>query len=687
MSETQPVEQGQGPAEHLKDDSGALRLRPQLVGSYTRPDVPRPGEVGDVVEERRRSSGLRELIQFFRKAPPPPTNFMSIPDDFSTSSEEDKWGKFKTRVFRRSSSSRRSRKRRPPVIMLPDSAVAARTTGGHRYIAISIPTEHSPLAPLSGSQYPVYDSVEAAFQREVNSRFGMWKNPPAANRPVTVLNPVPEDLRESMSFSSLPSTAPERHGHSTALPSRAMRNRPHTVSLLPSREQRYTPRKSRRLTKCKSTGDARAIAEASESTLVQYGHDGQPIPISTTSDTGRDISPEIGPKDTDTAKHSTSRAQQQQQQPSSRRTKQLQPAAPDTAGTSQLLPFPGTDEAYSTDDGNMGGGMSSRPRGSVAASIETAGYSPQLMKAQTAIAFHSVPIVGHSSAADDDLESPLDLNFPQPPSSGKTSEQAASAEPPPLPPPRPRVVDRSRSRKQRVHEKKQRDTEKLRSQIAHEDNDDNNNKKKEKGKAPETQPFETLPSAAVSGHEHDNNSSTSASSPQDSSSSSSHSYSHTARRREEEREARQVARVLAEGRDVLERLPREELISRYEALREHRIYERERRLRRLEHSRDTWVRAVPVLLQDLNGLLREQRRVLEEGTRLGPRASSPARQPEHHHRPRGLRRRSRSAGPLIGAPGLEGHGHGLDPLKTRRSRSLDSGPARVIRSSSKVRSG
>ncbi|KAI1163607.1 hypothetical protein F5B18DRAFT_315358 [Nemania serpens] len=698
----------------------------QHHGNYPRPAVPMDGEFDGAAEDGSPNAGLKGLIQFFKQTPPPPTSYMSTPDDFSGSSEEDKWDKFKTRVFRRRSKTRR---RRPPPIMLPDSAVAARTTDGHRYIAISIPTEHSSLAPLPASQYPVYDSVEAAFHREVNSRFGMWMSPPCTNHPVTVLNPVPEDSRESMSSSSPPSTTSEPPGATPVPSSRSMRVRPHSVSLLPSREQRYTPRKARDLVSRRSIEDAQEAPQLSGPAAIPQSKEGKDHSIPATAETsppsprshGAPI--EAAPKTTGVAGSPTGTVIQGPvitltvpSRTSSRREKQpgpipLEPIESITGTASSSSPT--TDDVPSSGNGNVGGlGTGSQARGSFAASIETMNYSPQLLKAQTAIAFNSVPIVVRPSGGGE-LISPLDLDFPLPPTGRPNVSHAVQTSPVATPPPVSTVTGRSESREQRMRERKRRDVEKLRAQIQ--------DREKGKGKESVSRPSGSMPNAhlemplgGIAGHdnstdddnddghrhhlhEQEENHSTSPSSstslPTKSSDRTSDRdvgrapphMSKTKRRRE--REARYMAKALAEERETLENLPREELIQRYESLREQRIYERERRLRKLERSRDTWIRAVPVLLRDLNELLRDQRRILESAglTRgFAAPAGSSQRQREHQHHHRHRLRRSRSVEISSVSPPSD---HSLGPIETRRSRSLGSGGSHSSHRSSGWRSG
>ena len=95
---------------------------------------------------------IAELVDFLRNHAPPPENFMSIPDDDGDNADRGRWLKLQPFTNRRSKSAPKASK----PLKLPDSAVAGRTIGGHRHIAISIPIEHSPFGSNPSSQYPVY---------------------------------------------------------------------------------------------------------------------------------------------------------------------------------------------------------------------------------------------------------------------------------------------------------------------------------------------------------------------------------------------------------------------------------------------------------------------------------------------------------------------------------------------------
>ena len=113
-------------------------------------DTDELGRLQQVRDMEREAIG--ELVDFLRNHTPPPDNFMSIPDD-RDAAERGRWLKLSPFANRRS----KSAPKRPKPLRLPDSAVAGRTIGGHRHIAISIPVEHSPFGSNPRSQYPVYN--------------------------------------------------------------------------------------------------------------------------------------------------------------------------------------------------------------------------------------------------------------------------------------------------------------------------------------------------------------------------------------------------------------------------------------------------------------------------------------------------------------------------------------------------
>ncbi|KAF4339953.1 hypothetical protein FBEOM_6100 [Fusarium beomiforme] len=94
--------------------------------------------------------GLAELIDFLRNHSPPSGNFMSIPDGIPPE-DRGRWYRLR-KLGKRSKSLSKS----PQTIRLPDSAVSGTTIGGHRHIAISIPLDASPFGRTPRSQYPIY---------------------------------------------------------------------------------------------------------------------------------------------------------------------------------------------------------------------------------------------------------------------------------------------------------------------------------------------------------------------------------------------------------------------------------------------------------------------------------------------------------------------------------------------------
>ena len=101
-----------------------------------------------------RNDGITGLVEFLKTHEPPPDNFMSIPED-GADGERGRWLKWANMAKRR-----KSARRAPPQIQLPDTAVSGTTIGGHRHIAITIPMEALPLGERPRSQYPVHSQQE-----------------------------------------------------------------------------------------------------------------------------------------------------------------------------------------------------------------------------------------------------------------------------------------------------------------------------------------------------------------------------------------------------------------------------------------------------------------------------------------------------------------------------------------------
>ncbi|KAI0019111.1 hypothetical protein F4780DRAFT_467871 [Xylariomycetidae sp. FL0641] len=239
----------------------------QLSSLARHPDVTL-GHFRELLDEEESNNGIQELIQLLRQSPPP-GNLMSIPDHLSSSSEEDRWTKLKTKVLRRKR--KKGRRVRTPSIKLPDSAIAATTTDGHRHIAISIPSEHSHLGPQSPSQYPVYESMEAEFQREIESRFGVARNS-AADRAVTVLKPVAEDRESASSISLSPGESPYSNQPLSVRPKRSQ------SAPSPPKDQRFHPRKGKDPIKRRSVphGEHAPVLERPPSVFVRSPDSSRP---------------------------------------------------------------------------------------------------------------------------------------------------------------------------------------------------------------------------------------------------------------------------------------------------------------------------------------------------------------------------------------------------------------------------
>ncbi|KAK0387936.1 hypothetical protein NLU13_4181 [Sarocladium strictum] len=102
-------------------------------------------------QSQSRSQQIAELVDFLRNYDPPSDSWTSQPFD---DEDRGRWSRLRNMsglVKRSKSVPKLSRQ-----IRLPDSAVCGTTIGGHRHIAISIPMEASPFGLMPRSQYPVY---------------------------------------------------------------------------------------------------------------------------------------------------------------------------------------------------------------------------------------------------------------------------------------------------------------------------------------------------------------------------------------------------------------------------------------------------------------------------------------------------------------------------------------------------
>ncbi|KAI1764907.1 hypothetical protein GGR53DRAFT_491973 [Hypoxylon sp. FL1150] len=671
-----------------------------------------------------RSDGFHEerletLADFFR-SPPPPGNFMSIPDNLSVSSADGRWSMLK--AFRKKRKSQgQSRRSRPPLIVLPDSAVSARTTSGHRYIAISIPSEQSSSRPVLPVRSPVTGSMEAEFHRALDARLEPIHSM-TLDRGNRILNSTSVD-RESLSSVSLAPRSSTRAEDATRLAPP-----PRRLSTVPSEEdprgkgKEATLRKrleavSPHLAPMSALGSMRKPHAAGRRSMSPQRDrrskvDRQKTPEPTESDTERVLRVvEIPPTKRDgRSSQEKQRAQPRDEptgsspipkgniRPSSKspgltpRTLSANPltslalpartssknagtSAPGTGrvgNTSASRPTPGSRDVSSSNGGSGNGDgkdMAGGPRGSFAESLVTTESSPKLCKAEAAIAFQSVPIVVRPPSRQE-IDSPLNLNFPSPP----LSRMSRSTQRDLLSP--PREAERSASRKDRVRERKQRDIEKLKEQIRQIQSPATHLKPDVAAKAlwPESpvlghfneglglssssrplptskqsdvgpiRPGQQLKSPYLSPHDAFKKRRGRSSSAPILTSSSSPSSLETPpmpwegstsyfRRRErqaerEEQEAREVryaAHALAEEKE------RQKLLRRYEKLKESRAKDMEKRLHRLERNGEVLMQSLISMSESLNKIMQSQQTLQQSisahAELLRPRQSS-APEPE-----------------------------------------------------------
>ncbi|KAI1140737.1 hypothetical protein F5Y05DRAFT_410589 [Hypoxylon sp. FL0543] len=709
-----------------KDNGDSLASRPRSVVSVTQSASDSRRETGAFerqettsspppIEMRPRSDVTEDrgedLVDFFR-SPPPPGNVMSIPDDVSISSFDGKWRVFK--AFRKKKKGKK--KSKPPLIKLPDSAVSARTMEGHRYIAISIPSNYSHSEPAP-PRHPASEPAEEASQQAADST-----HIPTPDRGKKASKPGTGDY-ESLSSVSL---APKKGTHPEAVTRLAPP--PRKVSLLstvPSQEETEPGKgkEPRRLSKLERAASCIApmsplgsvgVSHAAEreAKSPKRGQEQQTSPQQTVSET-KGLIPKRVARIVDIPA-----------------TKQKQPARADnepTTGASSIPPKSASPNANKPSDpprvlsenplitltvptrtsskrvGTAGAGpgeldtaidtrptlegrsLSSNhgdnensaatgPRGSLAESLVTTESSPKVLKAQTATAYQSVPIVVRPPSGP---ESPLNLNFPSPPRNRVSrSVQADLLSPPALP-------GGAKSRKDRVRERKQRDMEKLKSQLRQTHRPGSHLLKPEVpgeaacpespvlgrfnlelGSLPPSRSFLTekmsdlgpmrpglhlkppnlSPEAvykkrrgrSVSAPVMTSSSSPSSlESPQMPWEDSTAYYRRKQRQAErEENEARRVhyeAEALAQKREAQERRSREQLLRRYERLKEDRAKEMEERLHRLERNGDVLMQSLATLMQTLNTLLKERQALQRSVSAYQAATSSAPRPREQHH--------------------------------------------------------
>lgn len=133
------------------------------------------------LSETKASDSIQYLVELFRQ--PPPESCMSEPDYLNKSSlENEKWKRF--RPFRKE----RKHHTTQPNLILPDSAIPAKTMGGHKHIAISIPSEYSYLDLIPGSK-----NTQDSVSLDAESRHGLDRRFSSSDYSTAMLPPVAED--------------------------------------------------------------------------------------------------------------------------------------------------------------------------------------------------------------------------------------------------------------------------------------------------------------------------------------------------------------------------------------------------------------------------------------------------------------------------------------------------------------
>ncbi|KAI2781436.1 hypothetical protein F4815DRAFT_79445 [Daldinia loculata] len=451
--------------------------------------VPRP----DVRENENSEEGLADFL----RREPPPGNFMSIPDDVSVYSVHKKWDMFK--VFGKR---RKSRKRQPPLIRLPDTAISARSISGHRYIAISIPSGNSHSESIPTQQHSTLRPIGVKPRQGIGSEHSLTPdNIIQAPRPVT-------GDRESQSSASLASRSLRQPEEFTLLapPPRKVS----ALSTVPSQEETYStkgkepdkqnkPKSSilsklpisplgvRRTTSLAERGSrlsTRSLEQQSEQQMkapdlgrLEIGTVPRIVESPAQKQTIQESEPKQ-PGQTSDGSMARDRSKKAGKSPgiprilsanrlsipalpvrtSSKRAVTTTAAEPSEIGDVAIdRPAPINGATTGSNTGANGNGVATGPRGSFAESLMTES-SPKVLKAQTATAYHPVPIVVRSSSRPE-INSPLNLKFPSPPTNRVNRSVQANLSPPPA------TSEEATSRKDRVRERKKRDMEKLKAQM------------------------------------------------------------------------------------------------------------------------------------------------------------------------------------------------------------------------------
>lgn len=593
-------------AEHLDDDDDDGGLSPE----------------GD----------LRQLVDFLRLTPPP-SNYMSIPDHLSSSDEEVR-RRSKLRLFLKRGKSKK--RPRPKSITLPDSAVSAKTIGGYRHIAISIPLEYSHFGPDDdpSSQYPV---IEPSEPGEIETNLGPMRPRSGERGVVTVLKPVAEDRESICSNPTSPSYRSSQPEQAAALCAPLP---PRRVAIPPSDAVRASSIKDFAGTSSTPSPPQKGQSNDPE---VESRPEAGPKPLQFTpfgrtvvkkrskgSPPGRTEPPISRPSSAPpvgAAAESRERVKPLSRSASTRRGKQLE-----TGGTGNTLLTPARARSRSYNGSNYSGGHGAarpgmpRPTGSFAESIITYGSEPRVCDAQTARAYASTPIIMGSPSRS---ESPINTDFPVPPTTRVDSPSQRDS------PARLSTPTGSQSRRERVREKKQRDMmEALKGKTGLRPSRSadwpeslvpgRSSQSSKASLARESPPVATTAAggakpkflhastlSALGGQPPPGFSGSSDSSLGAPPTTPSHSLTaadrislHRRKERRAQRESQQVPRKVWAGSTT--RSEQQATADSFDSPREKRFREMEKRLQRLEGNSDTWFQSMVPLMENLNKLVQDQ---------------------------------------------------------------------------------
>ncbi|KAI0169772.1 hypothetical protein GGR52DRAFT_573828 [Hypoxylon sp. FL1284] len=637
---------------------------------------------------------LEALTDFFRSTPPP-GNYMSVPDNLSVAPADRRWSVLKS--FRKKP---KNRKPRPPLITLPDSAISSRTSSGHRYIAISIPSEKTSSHPELPAQFPVTESMEAEFHRAVDARlepirsmtfdYGRkplslstvdresWSSsslaPRSSIRPEVITKLTPPPRKVSL-LSTVPSedTPPGKgKGPDKRRPLEVITPNIAPISALGSLRTPYTGG-GRSTSPRQDQGSQLGRPKAPELKGTETERVLRLVEISRTKRDERTSQDKPSARTADEPLSRNSIGKGSQRKPN--KSPAPSPQTPSANWpTSLALPIrtssknAGTSTKASSDIGNNAAARSTAAsrglspnkcgnikelaagqRSSFAESLVTTESSPKLCKAETAMAIQSVPIIVRPpSPSHQETDSPLNLNFPSPPSS-RTSRFVPRG---PLSP--AAVAESSTSRKERVRERKQKDIERLKAQIRQNQSSgaylrpnaaaeyqwpespvlgrftpvssplrasttsklpDLGPTKKRRGRSSSAPALHSSSSASPRG------------SPPWKGGSTAYLRRRERQAERDEHEARRVrhaAQALAEERETQERLSHQKLQRQYERLRESRARDMEERLRRLERNGEVLTQSLMSMMDTLHSIAQGQQSIQHS-------ISARRRRYHHHH--------------------------------------------------------